>query len=152
LDHIAHTPWGLKTPLIAGTVGHAGTSGQMAEVVGKEVTGRSRSRWWPVDAEASVRSVFDGPLDEGPGVALRINDPNEANTPRFVERWSYIDIHLGQAAVARVRVINPDTSPTDAARRHLEALRRTRGLSLLASRLDPRAVGLAFPRSVVLRV
>jgi hypothetical protein len=35
---------------------------------------------------------------------------------------------------------------------HLEALRRPRGLSLLASRLAPRAVGLAFPRSVVLRV
>ena len=34
---------------------------------------------------------------------------------------------------------------------HLEALRRPRGLSLLASRLDPRAQGLAFPRSVVLR-
>ena len=31
---------------------------------------------------------------------------------------------------------------------HLEALRRPRGLSLPTSRLDPRAVGLAFPRTV----
>ena len=34
---------------------------------------------------------------------------------------------------------------------HLEALRRPRGLSLPASRLNPRAVGLAFPRTVALR-
>ena len=60
--------------------------------------------------------MFDGPLDEGPGVALWVNDPDEANTPRFVERWSCVDVHLGQAAVVRVRVVNPDTSPADAAR------------------------------------
>ena len=39
----------------------------------------------------------------------------------------------------------------EARRAHLEALRRPRGLSLPASRIDPRAVGLAFPRTVALR-
>ena len=34
---------------------------------------------------------------------------------------------------------------------HLEALRRPRALSLPASRLNPRAVGLAFPRTAALR-
>ena len=96
-----------------------GYTGRSVPGLPRNHTWRPYHRVWSVinrRYDACIRSSVRGPFNEGPGVSLWINDPDEANTPGLVQRWPCIDVHLRQAAVARVWVVNPYSGPANAPR------------------------------------